>query len=306
MNVPPFPRKRRRRNTLDATIIEERYENNTLTTSFGCQEAFEKTPEIIRCKSKNGSKTIRAYWSNMETSQGLHHSFHLPEVIEDYSEIPGFYIKRRDAICFLFQSMGSPVEDMWVEEGIVSDIMHRLSIKPSSRSSVMVIMKDVLEANSRNEIYNPKANMSKRGHDFLINEFDDSAKSLYNSISTGCGIPTAADILNVRRQRDSLPAISFSAVANFSSRSKIIVKTLRKVKKSGKSDANSDWAKARTVQSDQLLKALGKRPLTPEEVADGTNTIIPFTTSSCVFWDEKHKEQVYLFSNIFSSNLTYI
>jgi len=40
MNVPPFPRKRRRRNTLDATIIEERYENNTLTTSFGCKEAF--------------------------------------------------------------------------------------------------------------------------------------------------------------------------------------------------------------------------------------------------------------------------
>ena len=99
----------------------------------------------------------------METSQGHHHSFILQEVIKDFSEIPGFHIKRRDAICFLFQSMGLPVEDIWVEEGIVSDIMHRLSIKPSSRSSVMVIMKDVVEANSRNEVYNPKANMSKRG-----------------------------------------------------------------------------------------------------------------------------------------------
>ena len=73
--------------------------------------------------------------------------------------------------------MGSPEEDMWVEVGIVSDIIHRLSIKPSSRSSVMFVMKDVLEANSRNEVYDPKANISKRGHHFWINEFDDSAKS---------------------------------------------------------------------------------------------------------------------------------
>ena len=36
--------KRRRRNTLDVTIIEERYKESTLTRSLGCRQAIEKTP----------------------------------------------------------------------------------------------------------------------------------------------------------------------------------------------------------------------------------------------------------------------
>ena len=46
MEAPPP--KRRHRNPLDVSSHEERFTNNTLTTSFGCKEAFEKTPEIIR------------------------------------------------------------------------------------------------------------------------------------------------------------------------------------------------------------------------------------------------------------------
>ena len=55
MDVPSFPRKRRRRNTLDVNAHALKYENNTLTTSFECQEAFKKSIEIFRCDSRKGS-----------------------------------------------------------------------------------------------------------------------------------------------------------------------------------------------------------------------------------------------------------
>ena len=126
----------------------------------------------------------------------------------------------------------------------------------------------------------------------LIKENDASAKSLYNSLATGCGIPAAADILNLSRKTKNLPAISFGAISHFCSKSNIISKGTRKTKKSGKSDAESNWAKARVVQSDQMLKQLGKRDRTDEEI--NANSITPMVEHGIVFWDEKHTEQVSL------------
>ena len=80
--------------------------------------------------------------------------------------------------------------------------------------------------------------------------------------------------------------VRFSAISAFVSNSTVIEKTTRLTKKSGKSDPNSDWAKARVVQSDQLLKQLNCKPFESEE------NFRPIDLHAIVFWDEKHTEQV--------------
>jgi len=285
--------KRRCRDVLGSRVHEERYAANTLNTLECRQRIFESTPEDIRRQSRNNSKKIQDYWDtcqNESTSRSISSSFGNRNEKLDYSNIEGFYEKRRDAIYVLFRLMGSPEEEYWEDEGIVSNIMCRLMINPNSRSAVKSVLKNVLASDSNGSKFDSLAGCRKRGRTMLIEEFDDSARSLYNSFASGMGVPAAADILNLRRQTKKLEAISFGAISHFCKTSTIIVRSIRKTIKSGKKDASTDWAKARVVECDQILKSLGDLIETPEEIA--ANSIPRMDLHGIVFWDEKHKEQV--------------
>ena len=172
--------------------------------------------------------------------------------------------------------------------GIVSNIMCSLMINPNSRNAAISVLKNVLASDSNGSKFDSLAGCRKRT--MLIEEFDDSARSLYNSLASGMGVPAAADILNLRRQTKKLKAISFGAISHFCKTSTIIVRSVRKTIKSGKKDASTDWAKARVVECDQILKSLGELEETCEEIA--ANSIPRMDLHGIVFWDEKHKEQV--------------
>jgi hypothetical protein len=189
--------------------------------------------------------------------------------------------------------MGSPEEIYWKDMDVVNEIMHRLIIPSNSRSSVMEVLREVLAAEARSEEFDPVARLSNRGRQMLLKDFDENALILYNTLATGCGVPAAADILNLHRYEKHLEPISYSAISNFVKTSKVIERTVRKTKKSGKVDAESNWAKARVVQAEQMLKQLGEMKPTEDEV--GSGTIIPVKLHGIVFWDEKHKEQVILY-----------
>jgi len=248
-----------------------------------------KTVEQSLKNSTHCRANMQKYYSkeqneSIDTSGYYGESLNLP----DKSIDPIFYERRRHAICYLFESMGSPEECIWENEGIISDLMIRLNINRNSRFRVMDMLRDVLKSHELGTIYQPCNNNQRRGRHARIIEFDDSAQSLYKSLKTGCGLPAAADILNARRRLKGLDFISFSAISGFVSNSTVIEKSTRLTKKSGKSDPNTDWAKARVVQSDQLLKQLGCKPFDQEE------EFLSIYLHALVFWDEKHNEQVYI------------
>ena len=53
--------------------------------------------------------------------------------LADKGKDPIFYERRRQAICYIFETMGSPEEVVWEDEGVLSDLMERLSINCNSR-----------------------------------------------------------------------------------------------------------------------------------------------------------------------------
>ena len=71
--------------------------------------------------------------------------------LADKERDPKFYERRRQGICYIFETMGSPEEDAWGDEGLVSDLMERLSINRNSRSSVINIFRDVLKSHVSSE-----------------------------------------------------------------------------------------------------------------------------------------------------------
>ena len=148
--------KRRRRDELGSTIHGERYDKKTLSGDSHYQNLLEKTPDEIRLESNTNRVKAQPYWD--EVSQLSSSSYSTPinnekEPVVDCSSLPGFYAKRRDAVCTLFQMMGSPEEFYWEEEGIVTDIMKRLMINQNSRSSIMSILRDILAADENEEVY---------------------------------------------------------------------------------------------------------------------------------------------------------
>jgi hypothetical protein len=63
--------------------------------------------------------------------------------------LPSMMAKRRTAVEYIFvQVMGSPDEDCWKRDGIVSSIMKRLAIPEGSRGSVVDILRDIKANNN--------------------------------------------------------------------------------------------------------------------------------------------------------------
>ena len=148
-----------------------------------------KTVEQSLIRSKNTRATLQKYYS-----KGLNGWIDTLGYYSEPVELPIFYERRRHAICYLFETMGSPKESLWENEGIVSDLMLRLNINRNSRSRVMEMLRDVLKSHDLSTIYDPLKNNQQRGRHVRIVENDDSAKSLYNSLKTGCGLPAANHI----------------------------------------------------------------------------------------------------------------
>ena len=153
----------------------------------GSKSSPIKTVEQSLIKSKNSRATMQKYYSiglhgSIDTSGYYGESLNLP----DKSIDPIFYERRRHAICYLFESMGSPEESLWEEEGIISELMIRLNINRNSRYRVMDLLRDVLKSHEVGTIYEPCKNNQRRGRPARIVEYDDSAQSLYNSLKTGC------------------------------------------------------------------------------------------------------------------------
>jgi hypothetical protein len=90
--------------------------------------------------------------------------------LPDKSKDPIFFERRRHAICYLFESMGSPEESLWENEGIISDLMIRLNINRNSRSRVMDMLRDVLNSHELGTVYQPCTNNQQRGRHARIIE----------------------------------------------------------------------------------------------------------------------------------------
>jgi hypothetical protein len=129
-------------------------------------------------KSKISRANMVNYWNSEPgefiESRGYYGvSMDLADKVKD----PIFYERRRQAICYIFETMGLPEEVIWEDEGVVSGLMERLSINRNSRSSVINILRDVLKSQASESIYDPNTNSKRRGRQPRIVDSDDSAKS---------------------------------------------------------------------------------------------------------------------------------
>ena len=185
-------------------------------------------------------------------------------------ESTGFdYYNRRLAVEHVFKTIYQQAEpELWHEKQVVSGIKDRLGIPSGSRNSVKKVLLDILEAKKHKEKYNAKSGVLRRGRKKLITEGSEE-----EAIILRCA---AADLLSSQiavavnhhsaSKNSAQAAISWSTVASYLTNSDLIVRQLRRTRKTGGFNPGSGWAQARKAQCEQFLIQLSLGKIPPDEL----------------------------------------
>ena len=286
--ITPAGRKRNR-DPLGITSHQARY-----TPISQTQDYFLDTGAI----QVTAEKSVNAHYhakTSSEASWQIEEGIDWNSFISDIEPSSSSYAKsatdRRLCIKYLFISIfGAPPQSKWHEMNLVSIISSMLRISPNSHTTVKETM---IKISERVEEYDGSREMGQ-GRKAMIEDGTEQAKIVYRTIAAGCSSKDAACLLNVYRSKldEPLELLSRSAVQGFISRSDSIKVRKRGVKKSGKDDKESTWAKARMAQAAQWREQLrlGNLPVDHPDVS--ASPFKPIYHDGIVFWDEHHREVI--------------
>jgi hypothetical protein len=175
----------------------------------------------------------------------------------------GLQASRRSAIAFSFDHIyGNPARSEWSGRGgVLAKVMHRLDISPNSLHLVRKVFQDVAKAIKDKKAYDPHSGPRERGRKVAIEKGSREAAIVFLGMKSGIGITETTVLVNEFRTssilNEPVKPISWSAVASFIRRHpQLVTLHKRKVKKSGKDDPDTAWAKAREAQALQLRRQL--------------------------------------------------
>lgn len=195
---------------------------------------------------------------------------------------------RRVAIKYVFQAvLQSPPKEAWLELETIPYIMRVLGMPKGSFGTVCKVLEKLL--------VDPKANVGRekagKGRRALIEDGTEQANFVYRTLEAGNTIGMTTILLNnVFRRRHNLGNISYSAVRRYVEHSPYIVHSRRKIRKSGKEDALTLWARARTAFAAQLQEQLELGLLTEAERDARMSEFPAIYLDGIAWWDEHHKK----------------
>ena len=181
--------------------------------------------------------------------------------------------------------------------------MDRLGIPSGSRNSVKKVLSDILEGEKRNDKYNAKSGVLRRGRKKLITEGSEEVAIILRCAAADLSSLQIAVAVNHHRasKNPAQAAISWNTVASYLTNSDLIVRQLRRNRTTGCfNPEKSGWAQARKAQCEQFLFQLSLGEFPPDELQrrdivmlpDGDSLPPPLRLYGIVSWDEHHKECV--------------
>lgn len=100
----------------------------------------------------------------------------------------GYYEQRRYATAYLFQLFGCTEQEDWRALQIIPEIMRRLKIADKSLNSIIEVLRQVLEAERKDEKYDANAGARRRGRVPKINDNDPEANVIFRALVMGLTI----------------------------------------------------------------------------------------------------------------------
>ena len=217
------------------------------------------------------------------------------------------HTKRRISIKVVFTNCYGRVEpDLWEQFDVVPGIMARLGIPRGSRASVVKTLNDIVEAQSRDDKYDPSHSLSSRGRRPKIEWNSTEMALIIQCQATEISVTQTAIVVNEFRAClcPPLKPVSWGTVANFIRTCGCINKDKRAYQKSGSKNPDTEWSKARKALCQQLLDQLSlglnedqlcavgvRNNADLADTIDASSLLLPaIKLHAIVWWDEHHKE----------------
>ena len=185
---------------------------------------------------------------------------------------------------------------------VVSGTNDRLGIPSGSRNCVKKVLLDILEAEKHIKKYNAKSGVSRRGRKKLITEGSEEEAIILKCAAADLSSSQIAVAVNHYHasKNPAKAAISWSTVASYLTNCDLIVRQLRRSRKTGSFIPGCRWAQARKAQCEQLLFQLSLGWIPPDELQrreiallpNGDSFPPPLRLHGIDFWDEHHKKCV--------------
>lgn len=293
-------KKKRRCSDLDLLagndFTSKRYSKETSRQWYLYSGAVEITEEKIRSRllwsqkahaAKAKKKQLQLLAKEKEEKSDNNIFFDASNSVRDE---PGMASNRRVSIMYLFQHvLGSPPEASWDgHNGAVSFIMKRLSIPKNSRRSVRKVLQDIVEANTRDEEYDPHRGPRSRRKISEITNNSIEARIILDALSHQFNLHDATMMVNSYRLSQNKDTVSWSSVRDFTERSKCVRICKRGKRKMGSTDPNSKWAIKRKAFVEQLIDQIDK------VTNFGYVTDLPsLNVAGIAFWDEFHMKVLF-------------
>jgi hypothetical protein len=197
---------------------------------------------------------------------------------------------RRVAIKYVFQEVClSPPKDAWLERGTIPYIMRVLTMPDGSYAVVYRVL-STLEIDPHADVASEKPG---KGRHSEIVDCTEQAKFIYHALESGNTISTTTVLINAYfRKPKRLKNLSYSTVARFVHSSPYISIARRKMRKSGKEDADTVWSKARLAFAKQLKEQIRLGRLSPAELTAANSVFPPLYLDGIAWWDEHHKKVI--------------
>ena len=203
---------------------------------------------------------------------------------------------RRWACAYWYSDvMGAPPKAEWVGTqgvpGAISICMTALHFPANSRRLVRHVFEQVHAATARGDQYDAFQGYHSSGRTATIEEDSIDAHTLIQCFENGMSITQIAIQVNeVREARESdCDPVSWACVQRWIESKEYLSLAKRGVKKSGKSDLGTQWAKGRVGQAKEWDRRLelgdGGATPTPDDAG-----LTPLYTKGIAWWDEHHKK----------------
>lgn len=174
------------------------------------------------------------------------------EVVKSKRIEPQLSLQRVSSIEYLFHHLfGHPKPEFWKDLNMVPEIMRRLDIPRGSRECVVNVLNRCMEQQE-----NCFDTVETRGRKALITSQSSEEYIILNGVMRQLSFSAILSEVNMWRKSLNKSIYSWSTIQRFVSNHPLVVTNVRGVIKSGSSDVESVWAKARLAQCSQWLQQL--------------------------------------------------
>lgn len=207
--------------------------------------------------------------------------------------VSGLELLKKQTLEYFFILFGKPTKAE-CSEWLIDEIMNRCALNKEAKRCTLRTLGEIRASYDDGVKYDQKASRKTHGVKAIFTDDNEDGKRLIGFFRDKMPIPQATFMINTIRKMRGDKDVSMTTVQAFVEKSKYADRYLVKTRQQGRSDAESDWAKARVIFLTEIIERFRVGDNTIPSLAIDfknwdDNILKPLWNASIIVYDERHR-----------------